>query len=222
MNKTTLKNPQGEDFNGYFLFMKYAAYWPWFVGCIALCLSVSYIYLRYQVPVYNIKSAVLIKEQDSQKNKSNNTLAAIQDLGMMSMTNNFDNELQILKSQTLVKKVVSDLGLYINHSLYQRFGYDIPLYGNEPVKVYMNPEEADQLEGTVGIEMEYKPEQALEVNIVYTQNGQHKEMKQTFERLPAALPTEIGVSTFTPDTTVTAKEAKMRVQISTPTQSASQ
>ena len=222
MNKTTLKNPQGEDFNGYFLFMKYAAYWPWFVGYIALCLSVSYIYLRYQVPVYNIKSAVLIKEQDSQKNKSNNTLAAIQDLGMMSMTNNFDNELQILKSQTLVKKVVSDLGLYINHSLYQRFGYDTPLYGNEPVKVYMNPEEADQLEGTVGIEMEYKPEQALEVNIVYTQNGQHKEMKQTFERLPAALPTEIGVITFTPDTTFTAKEAQMRVQISTPNQSASQ
>ena len=138
MNKTTLKNPRNEDFNVYPLIMRYTVYWPWFVGCIALCLIVSYIYLCYQVPVYSIRSAVLIKEQDSQKNKANNTLTAIQDLGMISMTNNFDNELQILKSQTLVKKVVSDLGLYINHSLYRRLGYDTPLYGNEPIKVYMN------------------------------------------------------------------------------------
>ena len=222
MNKTTLKNPQGEDFNIYSLFMRYAVYWPWFVGSIAVCLTVSYIYLRYQVPVYNIKSAVLIKEQDSQQNKSSNTLAAIQDLGMMSMTNNFDNELQILKSQTLVKKVVSDLGLYINHSLYHRFGYDTPLYRNEPVKVYMNPEEADLLEGTVEINMEYKAEQPLEAVITYTKDGQRKEMKETFDQLPAALPTEIGVLTFTPDTTTSYQEARLSVHISTPNQCASQ
>lgn len=222
MNKTTLKNPQGEDLNIYSLFIRYAVYWPWFVGSIIVCLTASYIYLRYQVPVYSIKSAVLIKEQDSQKNKNNNTLAAIQDLGMMSMTNNFDNELQILKSQTLVKKVVADLGLYINHSRYHRFGYDTPLYRNEPVKVYMNPEEADLLEGTVEINLEYKPEQPLEVDIAYTRNGQRKEMKQTFDQLPAALPTEIGVLTFTPDTTLSHQESNLRVHISTPNQCASQ
>ena len=154
MNKTTLKNPRNEDFNVYSLIIRYAVYWPWFVGCIALCLIVSYIYLCYQIPVYSIQSAVLIKEQDSQKNKANNALSAIQDLGMMSMTNNFDNEVQILKSQTLVKKVVSDLGLYIDHRLDRKFGYDTPLYKNEPVKVYMNPEEADLLEGMVEIELE--------------------------------------------------------------------
>ena len=177
MNKTTLKNPRNEDFNVYSLIVRYMVYWPWFVGCIALCLIVSYIYLCYQVPVYSIRSAVLIKEQDSQKNKANNTLTAIQDLGMISMTNNFDNELQILKSQTLVKKVVSDLGLYVNHSLYHRFGYDTPLYGNEPIQVYMNPEEADQLEGNVEIEIEYQPEQSLEATITYIHNGERKETR---------------------------------------------
>lgn len=222
MNKTTLKNPQGEDYNLYSLLMKFAVYWPWFVGSIAICLIAAYIYLRYQVPVYNVKSAVLIKEQDSQQNKNNNTLVSIQDLGMMSMTNNFDNELQILKSQTLVKKVVTDLGLYINHSLYNRFGYDTPLYRNEPVKVYMNPEEADQLEGTVEIKMEYKAEHPLKVNISYTRNGEQKEVYQAFDRLPAALPTEIGVITFTPDTTSFHRKANLRVHISTPNHCASQ
>ena len=222
MNKTTLKNPRSEDLNVYSIIVKYMVYWPWFVGCIALCLIVSYIYLCYQVPVYSIRSAVLIKEQDSQKNKANNTLNAIQDLGMISMTNNFDNELQILKSQTLVKKVVSDLGLYVNHSLYHKFGYDTPLYRNEPIQVYMNPEEADQLEGNVEIEIEYQPEQSLEATITYIHNGERKETRKTFDQLPTALPTDIGVLTFTPDTIHGYKETTMKVVISTPDQCASQ
>ena len=32
-------------------------------------------------------------------------MGALQDLGMFSMTNNFDNEVEILKSRTLIKKV---------------------------------------------------------------------------------------------------------------------
>ena len=93
----------------YAVFMKYFIYWPWFMGCILLGLSVTYVYLSYQTPMYNIQAAVLIKEQDSKQNGNNQAMNAIQDLGMMKMTNKFDNELQILKSQTLVRKVVSDL-----------------------------------------------------------------------------------------------------------------
>ena len=165
---------------------------------------------------------MLIKEQDSQKNKANNALSTIQDLGMMSMTNNFDNEVQILKSQTLVKKVVSDLGLYIDHRLDRKFGYDTPLYKNEPVQVYMNPEEADLLEGIVEIDLEYQPEQSLEATITYIQDGAQKELKQTFKEFPAALPTDIGVLTFTPDSIFGSEEASMKVIISTPDQCASQ
>ena len=56
---------------------------------------------------------MLIKEEDKRSGSGNNPLAAIQDLGMFSMTNNFDNEVEILKSRTLIKKVVNDLNLYV-------------------------------------------------------------------------------------------------------------
>lgn len=70
-----------------------------------ICLVGCYIYLRYQAPVYNVSSAVLIKENDKRSgNSANNPLGALQDLGMFSMTNNFDNEVEILKSRTLIKK----------------------------------------------------------------------------------------------------------------------
>ena len=127
------QNNEEESINLYAIFFKYLVYWPWFIASILTCVICTFIYLRYQAPVYNIKSAVLIKEQDKRKSMTGNSpLAAIQDLGMMSFTNNFDNEIEILQSHTLVKKVVSDLGLYINHGIERTFGYNIPLYKKQP------------------------------------------------------------------------------------------
>ena len=47
---------------------------------------------------------------------------------MFSMTNNFDNEVEILKSRTLIKKVVNHLNLYISVAEERMFGYNTPLY----------------------------------------------------------------------------------------------
>ena len=87
------QNPEEESFNLYSIIFKYLVYWPWFVASVLVCLIGTFVYLRYQAPVYNINSAVLIKEQD--KKNSNNPLSVIQDLGMMSFTNSFDNEIEI-------------------------------------------------------------------------------------------------------------------------------
>ena len=197
----TFKNSTEDSFNLYTLLSNYLSYWPWFAGSILLFLAATYLYLQYQTPVYNIKSAVLIKEQDNQQNRSNHALTAIQDLGIMSMSNNFDNELQIMKSQTLIGKVVENLELYIDHNLDRTFGYPIPLYDNEPVKVYMSPEEAERLEDAVHIRMNYDGKQTLLMQMEYSYRGKRKKIGKTFRKLPTALPTEIGVITFTPDTT---------------------
>lgn len=190
---------KGMDIYAYWL--KYLIYWPWWVVSIIGCMTVAALYLIRQTPMYNIQAAVLIKEQDSSPKGNNQALIPLQDLGMMTMTNNFDNELQILKSHTLVRKVVDDLGLYINQTKDRTFGYDIPLYGNEPVKIYMSPEEANALEAPVLIQMDYMPKNPLKVKVTYMFQGTEKTTEQTLNRFPAILPTEVGVITFTPDST---------------------
>ena len=221
MNEQNKPNPlmvqEEEPFNLYALIFKYLVYWPWFILSVLVCVVGAYVYLRYQTPVYNVKSAVLIKEQD--KGKANaSAFAAMSEMGMMSMTSKFDNEVQILKSQTLVKKVVVDLGLYINHSEKRTFGYSQPLYHNEPVKVYMTPEEANKLTGAVKVDMEYRTQGSLDVKVEYVLNGNKNTLSQRFEQLPAALPTEVGVLTFLPDTLQTLTEnRKLVATIANPT-----
>jgi len=206
----------------YSLFFRYIIYWPWFAVSILLCLTATYFYLLYQTPMYSIQSAVLIKEQEHNQQGNNSTLSAIQDLGIMTMTNNFDNELQILKSQTLVRKVVDDLGLYISYTQDRSFGYDIPLYKNEPVKVYMSPDEASALEDIVTIRMNYTPQEKLDLKISYTYQGTRKSMEHSFQEFPAVIPTEVGVMTFIPDSTSSWNQSMpLTAHINNPNHSAS-
>ena len=187
-----------ENINLYAIFFKYLAYWPWFVISVIACLIVAFLYLRYQPPVYNVTAAVLIKEEEQKGgNTAASPLAAIQDLGMFSMTSNFDNEVEILHSRTLIKKAVNELRLYISVAEDRVTGYDIPLYKTSPVNVFLTPEEADKLEAPVKLNMKYTTDGKLDVHAEYTLDEEEEEVSKSFDRLPAVLPTPIGVINFT-------------------------
>ena len=182
------------------IFFKYLSYWPWFVASVLVCLITAFVYLRFQTPVYQITSSVLIKEQENKGRGAmgqNGALAALQNIGGFSMTNNFDNEVEILKSRTLVQKVVKDLGLYISTAEKRTFGYATPLYNASPVKVYLTPEEAEKLEGGAQLEMEYTSQGKLSVKASYTLNQYKHEQTAAFDSIPAVLPTPVGVFSFT-------------------------
>lgn len=212
---------QEESLNLRALLVKYLIYWPWFIASVIICLGCAFLYLRFQAPVYNTTAAVLIKETDPRNKamtQANGAVAALQDISGFSMTSNFDNEVEILKSRTLIKKVVSELGLYIQHSKAQTFGYDIPLYRNTPVKVYITPEEADKLQGGAKLNMTYSPQGKLSLTASYMLNQEKAEITASFDSLPAVLPTPVGVFSFTRNDSVTLKEpVKLNAWVASPT-----
>ena len=95
------------------LIFEYLLHWPVILACLVLALGGAYVYLRYQPPVYSISSTILIKQGDKTKSSTIGQLAAMQDLGTVSMANNFDNEVEILQSYSLIRKVVDRLVLYV-------------------------------------------------------------------------------------------------------------
>lgn len=212
---------QEENINLRVILMKYIIYWPWFIASVIICLGCAFLYLRFQTPIYNTTASVLIKESDPRSKamtQANGAVAALQDISGFSMTSNFDNEVEILKSRTLIKKVVNELGLYIQHSKDQTFGYKIPLYRNTPVKVYITPEEAEKLQGGAKLAMTYTPEGKLSLTAEYMLNQEKAESTASFDSLPAVLPTPVGVFSFTRNDSVKLeKPVKLNAWVASPT-----
>ena len=125
------------------ILFKYLIHWPWFAACILICVAGAWLYLRYTAPVYNVSASVIIKDNDK-SSKSGTGMADLEDLGFYSSISNFDNEVEILQSRTLIRKVVEELDLYISYAAKGRF-QDVELYKNSPVKVWITPEEAQRL-----------------------------------------------------------------------------
>ena len=143
----------------------------------------------------------------------------MQDFGMFSMTSNFDNEVEILKSRTLIKKVVSHLNLYINIAQKQPFGYDIPLYKDTPFDVFMTAEEADKLDENILLDLTYDTLGKLSAEVSYTQDNEKQKAQKSFDKLPAILPLPIGVITISgrDSLSIPTEPIKLKVTISKPT-----
>lgn len=190
---------------------KYTIHWPWFVACILLCMAGAWLYLRYTPPVYNISASVIIKDNDK-NSKASSGMADLEDFGFYSSINNFDNEVEILQSHTLIKKVVEELDLYISYAAKSSF-HDIELYKSSPVKVWITPEEAQKLPAPAYINLTLQPGNKLNVKITI---GEQEYSKQ-FDKLPALLTTPSGTFSFTPaDSTIAKSEQKIMATVSSP------
>lgn len=175
----------GFDYKAFLV--KLLMYWPWIVACVAVALIGAFFYLKTLTPLYTVSSSILIKNES----KGGTNGANLEDLGFVSSsTQSFDNELEILRSRTLIKKVVTALDLYINYSVPGQFR-DTELYKQSPVKVWVTPEEAERM-GYAQVKMSFRNQQLHEVLVEH--NGQ--EWKKTVEGLPAVFSTPVGVFTF--------------------------
>lgn len=203
------------------LIFEYLIHWPYILAFLLLSLVGCYVYLRYQPPVYTVNTTVLIK-QEEQKGGVNTPLNAMPDLGMFTMASNFDNEIEILQSRTLIKKVVNQLNLYVQYSRSQSFGYALPAYANTPVKVWMAPEEADRLTAPMQLEVSYTPNGATHITARYEQDGKEQQAEKSFEKLPAVFITPVGTVSLTlaTDSTLVQAPDSYQALITSPTATA--
>lgn len=185
------------------LLFKYLIHWPWFVGAVIACLIAAWAYLYMSTPVYNISATVLIK--DDKKGGGAGMSTELENLGLdglISSSQNIDNEIEVLRSKTIAKEVVEDLGLYISYTDKDEFP-SRNIYKTSPVQVSLTPQEADLLEKPMIVEMALQPQGGMDVNVKIGDD----EFQKHFEKLPAVFPTDRGTLAFflTPDSISSSK-----------------
>ena len=174
------------------LLFKYIIHWPWFVGAVIVCLMGAWAYLHMATPVYNISATVLIK--DDKKGGNTGTMSGLEELGLSGLINssqNIDNEIEVLRSKTLVKEVISQLNLYVAYRDEDEFPAK-NMYKTSPIQVSLTPQEAEKLSDPMAIEMTLHSQGSLDVNVMVGE----KEYQKHFEKLPAVFPMDEGTLAF--------------------------
>lgn len=111
---------------------KYIIRWPWILISVAVSVSLCYYYLRYTQPLYEASSTILLR--DESKGRSIDELSTFSDLGIINTKSNLENEIEILKSRTLMQRVCRQLHLNISYSV-ERSPLELDLYQASPIEI---------------------------------------------------------------------------------------
>lgn len=91
--------------------MRYLKHWPWFLASLALAMGAGYAYMRFQAPIFQVKASLLIK--DDKKGLSEENI--LKEMDIFAPKKVIENEMEILKSYSLMSKVVKELGLDVQY-----------------------------------------------------------------------------------------------------------
>jgi capsular exopolysaccharide synthesis family protein len=102
-------NPEDSRLNLKEFIVKYISYWPLFIVSLGIAMSVAFLYLRYTIPMYSVKSLLLIKDEN--RGLSSGSGGAYSDIMLFKNRDNVQNEIQILKSRAIMARVINALNL---------------------------------------------------------------------------------------------------------------
>ncbi len=121
---------QGDQGNLKDIVSNYLKHWKWFLFSILFFMLAGFLYLKYTVPQYEVNASILIK--DDKKGGALSELSAFEDLGILKGNSSIDNEIEILKSRTLMEGVIKELRLNISYYMVE-YPVDIERYQNSPI-----------------------------------------------------------------------------------------
>ncbi|MEJ8801476.1 GumC family protein [Pontibacter sp. H249] len=118
------------------LMFKFFPFWPLFLALIVLALLAAYAYVRYTEPSYEVSATLIIKDE----NKGVDDAQMTEAINAFTSKKIVENEIEVIQSKSLMKKVVNELYLYA--PVYEEKNIkDVSAYLSSPVVVkHQNPE----------------------------------------------------------------------------------
>lgn len=146
------------------ILFRYLKYWKWFGISLLLALTVVFFYFRYTVPVYNVTSSVILKDQNSQGGGTGSIggFGSLDGLEMMGGISNVENETFVIRSKTAVRSVIDRLNLYTSYIVEGRVK-SVDMYINSPFIITMEEAGLDSLKQTVNFMAQLNKDKSITV-----------------------------------------------------------
>lgn len=116
---------------------KYGRYWYLFLISLLVCALFAFVYLYFTPYNYRVQSTILLKEVDSESNPLTGN-SALGEINLLSMKHKIDNEIEVLKSISLIQRVFTELSLHATYHVERQFK-TLEIYGSEvPIRLSFN------------------------------------------------------------------------------------
>lgn len=171
--------------------------WQWILLSLVICIGVAVFYIRYTSPVYEVTAKILVKEDDPKMSRNANSIQAAANLGLVTNSDGFDNEVEVLKSVSVAEGAVRDLKLYVNYESEGRLRNRPLYYKYSPVLVDMDVAHLDTLNGSVRLEISHSGKVCNVKGECYVGPKKHVLEFEKSGVLPLRIPTKLGAITIT-------------------------
>lgn len=167
--------------------------WYWFIISALVCFGLAMVYLRYKPNIYQVATKVLIKDEENKRFSSNDMMQS--QLGFVTNSSGFDNEIEILSSAAVATRAVKTLKLYVRYTMEGRVR-DADLYRNSPILVDLEESHLDQLKQPIPIIITKKGN-GIHVEISQPSKGKEPEVLAVdLKKLPSAVNANVGKILF--------------------------
>lgn len=153
MNILTYKKEKKEENLISLIRFRFVPYWPLFVLLLVLSGIGAWMYLKTVTPTYSASASIVIKDEK----KGTDDSKLLESLNISSAKKIVENEIEVIQSRDLMKKVVTKLNLYA--PLYEKEKFkNVTAYTSSPVRI--EAKDPDQLTGTKPIFFTYNNAEA--------------------------------------------------------------
>lgn len=136
------------------------AHWKLFVIGVAMALVFAFAYLKFATYKYEVSSTILINDEDNDGG-STSEISVFQDLGLfVGPKTSLETEIGILKSKSLIERVVKDLNLNITYFIKNGLISEEIYKGSLPFKIHFFLD--DQYLNAVNTSFTLQPKQGSE------------------------------------------------------------
>lgn len=146
-NKTTTYN---ELINLREIIIKYLRKWYWFVISVFVCFLIAFLYIKITIPTYQVQSTILLRQDESSMGFSE--MAILESMGMGGTSKEVEDEIQVLKSKTIMMNVIQHLGIQTEY-LQKKGLRQIDTYPEIPLELITPVGFNDTLTNTVVLEI---------------------------------------------------------------------
>lgn len=167
--------------------------WYWILLSVAIFSIGANIYLRYTPPVYTTSAKILIKDDNSNSGRgANSRVQTSLEMGVITNSYGFENEMEILHSSFIAARVVKKLKLYVSYRMEGNIR-DQEQYRNSPILVDMMEDDLENLKSSFQLTVSAEGKNTKVEYALPGGDPKNPNIKsRTFANLPATMDTEFG------------------------------